>query len=232
MSKIIGIMLVKNEADRYLRRVLSQMTVLCDRLLVLDDGSTDSTPLLCEHYGAKVYRNATRETWEKNELALRKALWNRAVAKANPGDWIICLDADETFHPAPHVPEIIRMVQKNNPNVDGLVCPLYDMWSPSEYRDDELWNAHTRDWCMIVKYDPDKEYVWRETPLHCGRFPLNAVSVAARVPLNILHWGWAQHADRMKKYERYMKVDPEGKSGSLAQYKSILDLHPVLRRII
>jgi hypothetical protein len=46
----------------------------------------------------------------------------------------------------------------------------------------------------------------------------------------IQHWGWSRPEDRKAKYERYMKADPEGKNGSLAQYRSILDPKPALRR--
>lgn len=83
---------------------------------------------------------------------------------------------------------------------------------------------------MTVREFLGKEYIWRETPLHCGRFPLNACDVIGQTGLAIQHWGWAREADRQAKYKRYIAADPEGKSGSMAQYGSILDLNPNLRR--
>jgi len=44
----------------------------------------------------------------------------------------------------------------------------------------------------------------------------------------VKHLGWASPADRLKKYQRYMELDPEGKFGIIEQYKSILDPHPNL----
>ncbi len=120
-----------------------------------------------------------------------------------------------------------------HPEVDGIAFPLYDMWDETHYRDDEHWNAHMRPWVMCVKYDPEREYVWRETPLHCGRFPLNASTNAVMVEgMAIQHWGWAKPEDREAKYKRYMAADPEGKSGNMNQYESILDAEPSIKEFI
>ncbi len=229
---LIGAMLVRNEQGRYLEQVLEQMVSICDYLVILDDASTDDTEKICIGYGVKCkngfsFGYSEKSLWETNELIQRKRIWGMATNKAQFGDWILCLDADETFD---H-PELIRDYIKKAEAAKGnsLAFQLYDMWSQTHYRDDYYWKAHKGVWPFCVKYE-DIDYFWRETPLHCGRFPMNAGVKIASCPVRIQHWGWARPEDRREKYERYMKADPEGKSGCLDQYKSILDPNPVLRR--
>jgi glycosyltransferase involved in cell wall biosynthesis len=224
---LIGAMLVRNEAGRYLERVLEQMRLICDKLIVLDDCSTDDTPEICRAYGAEVFYS-DRSYWGTNELRQRKFLWELATHEAKPGDWILCLDADETFDRPDLIREYIQKAEAAGCN--SLAFPLYDMWSPTHYRDDELWNAHTRDWVMCVRYDSSRDYVWRNTTLHCGRFPVNACARIGQTGMALQHWGWSRPEDRKAKYLRYMEADPEGKNGSLEQYRSILDPNPNLRR--
>ena len=224
---LIGCMLVRNEAGRYLERVLEQMAKVCDKIIVLDDCSTDNTPEICKEYGAEVFPSI-QSYWGTDELKQRKRLWELATKQADENTWILCLDADETIPQIEKLPDKIKLAEQYD--CEGLAFNLYDMWDETHYRDDDLWNAHARDWIMCVRYDPAKEYIWRETPLHCGRFPLNACDVIGQTGLAIQHWGWAREADRQAKYKRYMEADAEGKSGSMAQYESILDPNPVLRR--
>lgn len=227
---IIGCMLVKNESERWLEKVLQQIESVCDKIIILDDCSTDNTPEICSKYGEVFYSD--KSYWGINELKQRKFLWELATHEAKDGDWILCLDADETL-PESQV-ELVKsyMLLADEVKCNGLGFELYDMWDDTHYRDDELWNAHLRPWVMAVKYEAGKEYFWKETALHCGRFPMNSGCNIAMSPLKIQHWGWSRTEDRKKKYERYIQADPEGKNGILAQYQSILDENPNLRRFI
>lgn len=222
---LIGAMLVRNEASRWLETVLKQMELVCDKIIILDDCSTDETPDICKKYGDVYYSD--RSYWGINELKQRKFLWELTTHEAKIGDWILCLDADETIPGIERIKVFIE--QADMRNCDGISFRLYDMWNETEYRDDSLWNAHLRDWVMCVKYTP-KEYKWRESKLHCGRFPENAVTLCGNTELPLQHWGWSREEERKEKFERYMKADPKGKNGNLKQYLSIMDESPNLRR--
>ena len=222
---LIGTMLVRNEADRWLRQVLKQMKSVCDKLIILDDYSTDNTPEICKEYG-DVYKSE-RQYWGFNEIRQRKHLWELGISYANDGDWILCLDADETI---PKIDLLLRKIKTAEQyKVDGLAFKLYDMWNQTHYRDDIYWCGHNGDWLMCVKYDASKQYEWCEKVLHCGRFPVNACSLLGRTGLEIQHWGWSTSKDREIKYNRYKEVDPDGKYGSINQYNSILDPSPYLK---
>lgn len=226
---LIGCSLVRNEAGRYLEKVLEQMRSVCDRIIVLDDHSTDDTPEICRSYGAEVFYS-DRSYWGSDELRQRKFLWELATHGAGDGDWILCLDADETIPNIELLPEKLKQAEQYS--CDGLGFNLYDMWSPTHYRDDALWSAHTRDWVMCVRYDASREYIWRNTTLHCGRFPVNACTRIGQTGMALQHWGWSLPEDRKEKFERYMRADPEGKNGILAQYRSILDPKPNLKEFV
>ncbi len=225
----VGALLVRNEADSWLSKVLAQLTRICDAVVVLDDVSTDSTPDICRAAGAEVHRERVSR-FETDELTLRRRLWGLAAKRAKVGGWVLCLDADETFGddmgPAvwDHAQEIAKDLQAN-----GLAFRLYDMWSPTHYREDEHWNAHWRWWTLCVRVEKGP-YLWREQPVHCGRFPVNAGTKALCLPWRVQHWGWSRPEDRKRKYERYRRHDPDGRYGVPAQYASILDSEPALRR--
>lgn len=223
-------MLVKNEEHRWLRETLTEMKKVCDRIVVLDDGSTDRTPFICAEYGGAKVIHKSNSLWATNEVQRRKELWG--LAQPEHGDWIVCLDADEILTDAEDLPKILKLIDLNYPDIGSVHLPLFDMWNSKHYRNDSYWTAHNRQWDIAVRYDQNKQYVWRETALHCGRFPLNAADKACGSNMKIKHMGWSTPEDRLTKYTRYMQADSDGKYGSLEQYKSILDEDPNLEEFV
>jgi glycosyltransferase involved in cell wall biosynthesis len=225
--RVIGLMLVKNESQRYLRRVLNQYRELCDMTIVLDDCSTDDTVDVCKEYTPYVYESS-ESLWAVNEVHQRRRLWNMLREHdAEDGDWVLYLDADETIANTNLLVPLLSAADAVG-DIDALSFNLYDMWDETHYRDDQYWSAHTTEWVFMVKYHRGRDYLWNERSLHCGRFPTNAVSGFYPTKIAVQHWGWAKPEDRKKKYERYMQADPEGTFGWLEQYHSILDPEPHL----
>lgn len=226
MPRLVGMMLVRNEAGRYLRSVLEQFAACCDEIAVLDDASTDATPDLCAEFGADVYRRA--ESGFGEEWRARAQLWEH-VALRSP-DWVLCLDADETLEPggARVLPRVLDDAEAAGAR--SVAFRLYDMWSPTHYRADRLWSAHTRWWPLCVRFEPQSHWEWPHRRQHVGRFPRNLPQAPwAAVDLRVQHWGWARAEDRAAKVARYRALDPDGTQGGvLAQYASILDPDPNL----
>jgi glycosyltransferase involved in cell wall biosynthesis len=245
--KIIGGLLCKNEEHRWLIQYLQQMETLCDDLVVLDDGSTDRTQDMCCLYGAEIH-TSHEPMFDKDESELRKRLWNLCAKKAKEDDWIIILDADELINSPQNLRVALKSLGFAHINLLGVTLKslgfahinllgfkLFDMWSDTHYRSDSLWNAHKRAWVMCVRYKFDK-YTFNESKLHCGRWPNEIVKQSMEEmhiinDIYIKHMGWSTPEDRQKKYDRYMKLDGEGKFGSLEQYQSILDPNPNLIKL-
>lgn len=225
---IHGMMIVRNESHRYIDTVMQQMIKICDRVVVLDDSSTDNTPQICMDYGAEVYTTYERE-WHKNEVNLRKRLWNLTIKECKQNDWIICLDADEII-PDKHLPYLDYILNTISEDVDAIGFKLFDMWNETHYRDDEYWQGHKHYWTMAIRFRDFLKYYWNEKALHCGRFPQNSARAMLPTEIPILHMGWSREVDRITKYNRYMEIDPDGIHGWKEQYKSILDKRPNLKQ--
>lgn len=225
--RLIGAMLVRNEAGRWLEQVLGQMQQVCDSVVVLDDASTDATPAICRRMGAAVH-TCEESLWATNEVLLRRRLWELAAAEAGPGGWVLNLDADETMEPRSldWLRPLLPLAEYSG--ADALVFRLFDMWSETHYRDDRWWTAHRRLWPMLVQVDAARAYRWPDRALHCGRFPENAVTRVYDSGLRLQHWGWSRPEDRLRKHERYVRIDPDGRWGIWQKYQSILDEEPNL----
>lgn len=225
-SKITLAMLVRNESGRYLERVLEQVKQFIDNAVILDDASQDDTVELCKQVleGIPLTIVSNNTSGFSNEVFLRKKLWQMAVDTVP--DWILILDADEVFEE--NAPEVLKNLAKEK-DLYWYAFRLFDMWTETHYREDQYWCAHNTYRPFMVRYVPGFEYHWRETPLHCGRFPVNIMDLKGENhPLRIKHLGWMKPADRLHKYYRYKKLDPLARYGIAEQYESILDPCPNL----
>lgn len=196
--------IVKDEAGRFLPAALAAWTEFADRVVVLDDGSSDGTPDLLEDAGC-IWKTRQIGLWG-NETTARRALWEYAVA--NTRDWLLILDAD--------------MVPADDPKPvlagDSGAFRLFDIWGPGEYRDDAWWNAHNdlQMWAFRAgtrKYMP---WTWEERGIHAYRCPSNAMKVfpdVCEVGVALLHYAYATPELRAAKTAQYRAVwDDLGRS--------------------
>lgn len=225
-------MIVKNEANRYIEKVLQEVKNYIDAAVIIDDHSTDNTIEICKKILSNVpltiIQNHTQE-FEKSEAGLRQLQWETAISSGS--DWILGLDADEV--PEKKFGKLIKAMI-NNENAEAYSFRLYDFWDQNHYREDRYWCAHLKStFIFLIKYIPTKLYTWSKKNLHCGRWPLEIYSHKIKIShtnLRIKHLGWANPNDRINKYNRYMRLDPKGEFGCLAQYRSILNKKPNLKK--
>jgi glycosyltransferase involved in cell wall biosynthesis len=226
---IIGGLLVKNEADKWLRQYLEIMDIVCDTLVIVDDCSTDTTLEICKQVKKAVIYESKESLWETREHEQRKRLWEMCRKECSSvEDWIFVLDADELLS-ADLVNLRKNILEEKVAQILGF--NLYDMWDETHYRSDNFWTAHTRFWPMVLRNNVRGTWV---EGLHCGRFPRPLEDLQARIFLEakIKHMGWSLPELRKQKYERYMRIDAQGTYGSLEQYKSILDENPRLQILV
>lgn len=221
-------MLVRNEADRYLREVLNQAASYISHAVILDDASEDDSVGICKSIlrdkGIPLTIVSNTEAGFHNEILLRKQLWEMLVS-THP-TWILCLDADEIFEES--APSVLKTLTART-DVNYFAFRLYDMWSSTHYREDSNWMAHHHYRPFLHRYNPNFNYLWKETPQHCGRFPANILDLQGELSsLRIKHLGWMNPKERLFKYFRYQRLDPNADYGSASQYESILDPNPKL----
>lgn len=225
-DSIVLSMIVHNEEKRYLQQMLEHAIKYVDKVVIIDDASTDNTVALCENilkdFPHKIIKN--KKSLFAHEYKLRELQWKETL-KENPG-WVLSLDSDEIFEDL--IIENIKYMIKDD-SVDAYRFRLYDMWDMENYRSDKYWCAHENYGTFLLRVLPKYKYKFKHTNQHCGRFPKNLRKMPyVESPIRLKHYGWAREEDRKMKYERYKKLDPDGKCGNMDQYKSILDPNPHL----
>ena len=118
MAKISACVIVKNE-EANLPHWLDCVKLLADEIIVVDTGSTDRSAQIAREAGARVLDFA----WIDDFSAAK----NFALEHAH-GDWILFLDADESFLPA-DAPKILDAIRRHHPNraVAGFVCRMVNV---------------------------------------------------------------------------------------------------------
>lgn len=196
---MLGLLRVKNEA-RWIQRCLTSIAGLCSRIVVLDDHSTDGTPDLARDCGAEVLISPFKglnETRDKNHLLEH--------ARPAPGGWVLMIDGDEALHPddAKHV---YAATMGRFSCYTLRVLYLWD--NESSVRVDGVYGRFTRP--SLFRYRPGAKF--RATRnggnFHCGNTPNGVGISAAQCDARLLHYGYLDRADRIRKFHWYREQDP------------------------
>jgi hypothetical protein len=127
---MVSIIVPAYNAGRWLpaavRSVLAQ-TEQDWELVLVDDGSTDATPGLCDGYAASDLRIRVEHTPNAGVSAAR----NRGLRLCR-GQWIMFLDADDVLHP-----DMIRIMldAATRHNADMVSCATYQFHTPQQESD-------------------------------------------------------------------------------------------------
>ena len=212
---IVGAVLARNEADRYLRRCLTNMLDLCDKVLLLDDHSTDSTPHLARELGVQVReRKDPAGAWWSEQRASRESvareeLWTWASSQCGIDDWCFIWDADHEVMGLTR--QDLSYLTTRDAAVTAWACPLLDLWNDeTTHRTDGWWGLgpiSPRIW--LAKAWPHGlgvKGVWPAGGLHVGHVPPNFQYVAGLMPPGVFikHYGYLKKEDRIAKHRRYL----------------------------
>lgn len=220
MPKLTAMMIVRNEAGRYLKSCLESLQTFTDEIIILDDASEDDTPEICLSYqSVKLYRQP-RSEFLTDEALLRQKLW-LYITEHHP-EWILAIDADELLeesflHEAPY---LLKQTQ-----FTAIGFRLFDCWGDeTHFRMDGLWNPWLRGFSTyIVKYQSHLAPDWPPLKFHCGRIPLAYRSLTHyESATRIKHLGWSNPLEVPAKYERVIHQDPGSNYMNREHYDSIL----------
>lgn len=219
-------MVMKNEADRYLIPVLDEINKVADKIVITDDGSTDNSVEVAERYTELIYQN-DESLFAENEGHLRQRAWHNLDNHAKPGDWILCIDADEIIHFDKLKVPLYRWLTQTRYDVLGI--KFFHMWNETQFRVDKAWTPNIGS--RLFKYQEGGTFSDRK--LACGSEPTYIQMMIRRrrfmvdPGIHIQHMGYVLDEDKAMKHERYMKLD-HGDYHSLAHIESIMDPHPQL----
>ena len=132
---VVAIIPAHNEQER-IGEVVEQTRSFVDRVLVVDDGSTDDTAVNAEASGAEVLSYVENKG---KGFALRKG-FNHAIEKHSP-DYVVILDGDAEHRPR-DIPSLLNFLKEND--LDLVVGTRFgkNKWMRSRKR--ELLNRFTR----------------------------------------------------------------------------------------
>lgn len=100
---------VYNE-ERYVSRVLAEVRRYATDILVIDDGSSDQTPMLLAQQPVEVIRHAENRGYGRSMQDMLR--W----AEFDEFDWLITMDCDEQHEPAA-IPRFIDRIVTNDADV-------------------------------------------------------------------------------------------------------------------
>jgi glycosyltransferase involved in cell wall biosynthesis len=100
---------VYNE-EKYVAKVLSEVRRYANDVLVIDDGSTDSTPMKLAEQSVEVIRHAENRGYGRSMQDMIR--W----ASFDGFDWLITMDCDEQHEPAA-IPSFIEKIIEDNADV-------------------------------------------------------------------------------------------------------------------
>lgn len=93
LARIVGIVLVRNE-DRFVRRVVENISGFCDRIILADNASTDGTAQILQKLAAN---DPTRREYHR----LQSPTESHALIAgfAGTATWVFAADGDEIYDP-------------------------------------------------------------------------------------------------------------------------------------
>jgi len=200
--RIWGVMVTRNEADRYLLPVLNALDPIVDDLFILDDESTDNTVAIAKDWGASVLPAKT--PFMKNESLCREEALHAMETLFDPrvGDWVLSLDADEMLafegDPRKRMEELAALGK----SIRFRVAEVFRVEDGKPFiRTDGFWG----DIDGVRFYPWHNGGTFENKTLAGGSIPTYAQNNVYRVtdPV-ILHYGYAREEDRVKKYARYI----------------------------
>lgn len=211
---ILTLYRIKNE-ETYIQRSIESCIEMSDKIIILDNHSTDSTESICKSFGDKI-DFVSSPFDDINEARDKDFLMSYVFKSYSPPDWFMCFDGDEALEPGgaatlrstakhfinmPMSPHAINFqflyIWDNNNNVrlDGVY---------SKFHAPRLWRVpkHDLSLCNYTNW-------YSKSGLHCGWTPHTIPNKPSYISkIKILHWGNATEELRLKKYVFYNMKDP------------------------
>lgn len=218
MSRVLGVVIMCNEADRYLEAMLNAMHELVDGLVAYDDRSTDDSVLVAQKAGALVaVRPEGQPSFLEDDSSLREQAWRAMEDLLTPdrGDWILCLDTDE-FLVDQRSSDPRAALQRTIEQAEDESCPTIEL--PVL----EVFGA-TTDGVPLVRIDGEWGRIraasiaqWRPGLTFAGghrawrRLPTAGGPMLRAGEPSLLHLGYLRKDERAGKQRRYQERGGHG----------------------
>ena len=213
---IIGALRVRNEA-RWIERSLRSLLPICERIIVLDDHSTDGTPDLAAAIDPVKIDVIDSPFEGLNEVRDKNFLLD--VCRTHEPAWVVMIDGDEELSDPP---ALLRAMQTTQAR--ALAMRVLYLWDrPDQIRIDGVYAGLWR--VSAFRLGSERFEPTGPRGFHCGNAP-QAIHGRVLVNAPLLHYGYMHRADRLRKYSWYRQQDPENQSEDHYRHVVVGDLFP------
>jgi hypothetical protein len=235
INHVLGMMRVRNEA-RWICDVIRVQLPLVERIFILDDHSNDGTPDLCSQFPEVTLFRSTFEGLDETrdrQWLLDQVIQAVPAAQVNrDSPWfVLALDGDEVLEKS--APNQIREVL-NEAAIHCLSLRILYCWNdPLKIRVDGVY-ADFRRPSLFRLLNP--AFRFQKTPfgnganVHCPQVPQEYLHHTIRSDIAVLHLGYLEAEDRIRKYEWYNAIDQCNKGEDGYRHVVIGDLFPANSR--
>lgn len=200
-----GMLRIKNEA-RWIERVIRSLQPLCSHVFVLDDHSDDGTPFICASIpGVTVFDSPFYGLDESRDKD-----WLLGHIRQSGADIVVAVDGDEVLEPTGQ-DKILRAVSRGDA---WSMQVLYAWDSEDRVRVDGVYSRMFR---PSMFRTAATQYGFLKTPfgnganLHCSSVPQELLHGVVKTDIRLLHLGYMEKADRLRKFAWYNLIDPRSK---------------------
>jgi len=207
---IVGLLRVKN-VGKWITRLLTQMDKICDKILILNDGSTDETLLnitkFCDQH-QHIWKDPFKVSRRNQDIypngGRDRIMLHKWAEEFNP-TWIVSPDGDELWEEGKE--EDLRDLLLNTPDyIEAWKFPFFYLWdNENEYREDGSYKNVT----AIRAFRYDKDELPKDTPSHSMPYPYGIVK-RSRIKESVIrmkHFGYMEEDERIRRYNYYSKRD-------------------------
>lgn len=226
--KLTASVIVRNELDRYLDPCITALLEFCDEIRILDDASTDGWEEALRptwgNDGARVltFRHEADARNAEPDFHLHAAARNRLLQFTLEGDpgYVLAIDADE------FIADGAMLRQACERGGDVVAVEIAEVWEACDellcVRQDGGWRSHPIGCIWRAERFRRDVLALTDRGHATGRVPEAVHRVASRSSgTSLLHFGWANLAERAKRFERY-SVGDGGKFHAKAHIDSIM----------
>lgn len=197
---ITGLLRVRNES-RWIQRVIASILPLCENVVVMDDHSIDQTAAIAAAMPRTTVLTSPfdglGETRDKN--------WLLEQAPAGTS-WVVMIDGDEILMPG-YGAEIRAAMERS----DAIALRVLYAWDrEDQIRTDGVYGIFRR--ASIFRMTGNSWFTSGIRPgFHCGNAPGNLRFNALQTDIPLLHLGYRDRSDRIRKYGWYNQNDPHNR---------------------